>query len=243
LNIFVQVIQLLWQILWAVENDGKLTQQVLDRQKAQFNSLSSQLLSIKAQNEELTAQVDDVLTNQKAALVLLQELQQLIPPPQEPAGFIAQLVLNPQGENMALPKKAAKVTANLQVNDDGSMTPQIQLLDTEGLPITTLTAWPSAVAQPTVTPSDTTPGPSAWVVAPIAPPTPSTANPGFFDIATVTPVTPATPGAGQNTDFPATIASGLTGQTSPITEDCGTASVVADASKPGGFAGQLSTQP
>lgn len=162
------------------------------------------------------------------------------PPPPQPAGFTTEITNDVQGENMALPKKAARLAASITENSDGTASLNVSFNDPDGLPITTLTAWPPAVAFPTGAFSDVTPGPSALVFTASTAPVVSTAVPGAFVAASIVPVSPAPSplpaGWGQNVDLQVTIASGLTGQTAPLTEDAGTITVVADASKPSGFA-------
>jgi hypothetical protein len=135
-------------------------------------------------------------------------------------------------------KSAAKATAALNILDDGTATVTISFNDADGLPITTLTTYPTAVALPTVTSSDQTPGPSAFTITPAATPTVNAA--GGFAVASIACVVPVVQPAAQNVDFTVTIASGLTGQTAPIAADAGTLSIVADASQPSGFAPVIS---
>jgi hypothetical protein len=191
-------------------------------------------------NEKLlNTKLDLLLKNQAADHLLIEKIvQELNPPPPVVAGFKAVLTVN-KGETMTPLKKAAGVSASLTINDDGTASLNILFADPEGLDITTLTTWPSAVAFPTVAPSDGTPGPSAYSYAPASSPAPSTEVAGAFVAGTISvvapPSTPPPSGWGQSVDFQISIASGLTNQTAPITEDAGTLSVTADASKPAGF--------
>jgi len=136
-------------------------------------------------------------------------------------------------------KKASAVAPSITVNDDGTLSLNIGFTDEDGLPITTLTTWPSAVSFPTVAFSDATPGPSSLTYTPAATPAVSTAVPGAFVAGAIVPTTPIPSplptGYGQNVDVQVSIASGLTGQTAAITEDAGTVTITADASKPSGF--------
>lgn len=132
---------------------------------------------------------------------------------------------------------SAKVKAAIAetINDDGTRNINVSLFDTAGLQITG--TWPTAVAQPTPTAADATPGPSAFVFTPVAPPT---SNPdGSFLAATVGCVQPVVQPPAQNVEVDVTIASGLVNQTAPVTEDAGTLSIVADPNAPGGFSTTL----
>ena len=140
---------------------------------------------------------------------------------------------------MAL-KKLAKVAASLNINDDGTATVSVSLTDADGLPETSLTTWPSAVAVPTVASSDQTPGPSAFVITPSA--APVSLGGGSFSIASIACVQPVVQPPAQNVDFQVTVASGLVGQTAPVSEDAGTLSIVADPNAIGGFAAVI-TEP
>lgn len=159
----------------------------------------------------------------------------------QPAGFKAVITINQtEGEKtMALPKKAARLAAAITENDDGTSSLNVGFTDTEGLPITSLTVWPTAVALPTAAFSDATPGPSALIYTPAATPTVSTAVAGAFVVGSIVPVQPAPnplpAGWGQNVDVQVSIASGLTNQTAPITDDAGTITVVADPNNPASF--------
>jgi hypothetical protein len=135
--------------------------------------------------------------------------------------------------------KAKSVGASISqtINDDGSRNVSVQLMDTDGLNITTLTSWPSALAQPVGGAADATPGPSAFAFAPVAPPTVNAD--GSFLVATVTCVQPVVQPPAQNVDITVTIDSGLVGQTAPVTEDAGTLTIVANANAVGGFSTQL----
>lgn len=139
--------------------------------------------------------------------------------------------------------KASGVSPSITVNDDGTLNLNIPFTDTEGLPINTLTAWPANVALPSVIFSDASPGPSSLVFTPAAVPAPSTAVPGAFVAGVIAPVvpppSPLPPGWGQNVDAAVTIDGGLTGQAGPITEDAGTITITADASKPSGFSASV----
>lgn len=135
-------------------------------------------------------------------------------------------------------KAAKKVSATMNINDDGTASVSVTLVDADGLPITTLTTWPSAVAVPTVASSDQTPGPSAFVITPTSG-GPSPISGGGFLLASIACVQPVVQPPAQNVDFQVTIASGLQGQTSPVSEDAGTLSIVADANAVGGFAAAL----
>ena len=141
-------------------------------------------------------------------------------------------------------KKAAAVNATLVVNDDGSLSVNVELTDADGLPITTLPAWPAAVALPTAVFSDASPGPSSGVFTPAATPTLSTVEPGAFVVGAITAAPAPNPlpvGWGQDVDVQVSIASGLANQSAPIAEDAGTFSWQADSSKPSGFSAELST--
>jgi len=166
------------------------------------------------------------------------------PPPSQPAGFRASLTLDQGDLTMMALKKAATVTASLSVNDDGTMSVNVEFTDTEGLDITTYTAWPTGVALVTAAFSDATPGPSSGAYTAAATIVPSTAVPGALvagSIAIQPPLSvPPPAGWGQNVDVQISIASGLTNQTAPVVEDAGTYSVTADASKPSGFVPVLS---
>jgi hypothetical protein len=135
-------------------------------------------------------------------------------------------------------KPAKGVAATLSIADDGTASCNVNLTDADGLPITTLTTWPAGVAQPSVAASDAAPGPSAFLVTPVTPPTSN--GSGGFTVAKIACVQPVVQPPAQNVDFQVSIASGLTGQTAPVTEDAGTLSIVADASAPGGFAAAIS---
>lgn len=135
--------------------------------------------------------------------------------------------------------KAKGVAATMNIADDGSASVNVSLVDADGLPITTLTTWPSQVANPSVAASDATPGPSAFTVTPVTPP--SSNSDGSFKVASVTCVQPVVQPPAQNVDFTVTVDSGLVGQTSPVSEDAGTLNIVADASAVGGFAPAIVT--
>ena len=137
-------------------------------------------------------------------------------------------------------KAIAKLAVSQVIQDDGSASTVVVLNDIGGLPIVSLTSWPSAVANPTETSSDQTPGPSAFAITPVAPvpyvPTGTNpAIPGGFLVATITCIQPVVQPPAQNVDFTVSIASGLVGQTAPISEDAGTLSIVGDPTAPGGF--------
>jgi hypothetical protein len=219
---------------------------------ALFNKKLDSILTLCQGIPAIRAQQKEDHALLEANNALLKENNELLhkiiqgPQPGLPAGFTAVLTVDNvklEGEPMSPSKKASAVAPSLTVNDDGTVSLNIPFTDEDGLPITTLTAWPVGVAFPTAAFSDATPGPSAYAYTPAATPAPSTAVPGAFvagSIAPVTPPSPLPPGWGQNVDVQISIASGLVGQTSPITEDAGTLSVVADASKPSGFAPVLS---
>jgi hypothetical protein len=124
-----------------------------------------------------------------------------------------------------LKTKAKALAPSITINDNGSALITINFEDEDGVAITGLTALPAGVATPVFASSDQTPGPSAFSIA---------VDPSNM-FATVTPVTPPVQPLASNVDFTVTIASGLVGQTSPISEDAGTISIQADASKPSGF--------
>jgi len=133
--------------------------------------------------------------------------------------------------------KRAGVNATLAVADDGTLSVKVAITDADGLDITTLTAWPPAVALPTATLSDANPGPSSGAFT--QNPTPPVQSDGSFLVGSIAivapPSVPPPAGWGQNVDVQVTIASGLTGQTAPVSEDAGTYSTIADANKPSGF--------
>ena len=138
---------------------------------------------------------------------------------------------------MATKAQAIGASVSQTINDDGSRNVNVQLQDTDGLNISSLTTWPTTLAQPTPAAADATPGPSAFSFAPVTPPTVN--SDGSFLAATVTCVQPVVEPPAQNVDITVTIASGLVGQTAPVTEDAGTLSIVADANAVGGFSTAL----
>jgi len=205
-----------------------------------------QLLRQVLFNQEAQSRQLDAMQKAQAACcakqtALLEEIYKYLttpPPPPQPAGFTASLTVQSKGEvNM---KKLAKVAAALNINDDGTATVSVSLTDADGLPETSLTTWPPAVATPTVASSDATPGPSAFVITPSA--APVSLGGGAFSIAAIACVQPVVQPPAQNVDFQVTVASGLAGQTSPVSEDAGTLSIVADPNAIGGFAAVI-TEP
>lgn len=182
--------------------------------------------------EETLRQMQQTLTH------ILHELQQIVPLlTPRPASFTAAIVINAlkpkEGEKHMAPTKAARATVDQRIMDDGTASTNVTLKDTAGLPIKTLQAWPSQVAQPTETASDATPGPSAFVVTPVTPPTLN--SDGSFKVATISCVRPVAQPPAQGVDFTVEIASGLVGQTAALDEDAGTLSIVGDPNQPGGF--------
>jgi hypothetical protein len=203
-----------------------------------LRQINDKLALIQRENEEYYNKLDKLGNEILAAVKSI--TPPTPPPPQtEIAGFTVSITDDQQGEkNMALPKRAAKLAASITENDDGTASLNIGFVDTDGLPITTLTAWPTAVALATAAFSDATPGPSSLGFTQSASPVASTAVPGSFVAGTIVPAqapSPLPPGWGQNVDVQVTIASGLTNQTAPITMDAGTISVTADSTVPAGF--------
>ena len=132
------------------------------------------------------------------------------------------------------PKKSAKASAVITIQDDGTLNVNVSFTDVDGLPITGLTAWPAAVALPTLAFSDATPGPSAFSYAAASAPAASTDVSNAFVVGVIGCVQPPVPGSGQGVDTTLTIASGLTNQSAPVSVDAGTLTMTADASAPGG---------
>jgi hypothetical protein len=202
-----------------------------------FQQIIQLLRQILFNQEANTRQLDAI---QKAQAVccakqtaLLEEIYKYLttpPPPPQPAGFRASLTIT--GELTM--KKLAKVAPALNINDDGTATASVTFTDADGLPETSLTTYPPAVAAATVAASDATPGPSAFTVTPINPP--ASLGGGAFSVATISCVQPVAQPPAQGVDFQVSIASGLAGQTAPVSEDAGTLSIVADPNAIGGFA-------
>jgi hypothetical protein len=206
-----------------------------------FQQIIQLLRQVLFNQEAQSRQLDAIQKTQTTQTAKLEEIYKYLttpPPPPQPAGFTASLTVQSKGD--LLMKKLAKVVAALNINDDGTATASVSFTDADGLPETSLTTYPPAVAAAAVTASDATPGPSAFVVAPINPPV--SLGGGEFSVATISCVQPVVQPPAQGVDFQISIASGLVGQTAPVSEDAGTLSIVADPNAIGGFAAVI-TEP
>lgn len=136
---------------------------------------------------------------------------------------------------MPVKVKAAAASVAVTLLDDGSDLISVSFTDNDGVPVTAAQlngTWPAAVAIPTFTFADATPGPSAFAYNPQPLPTVSTKVPGAFDIGNVVAMQPVVAGSGQAIDSTLTIASGL--PTAPYAADGGTWTITSDPNALGG---------
>jgi hypothetical protein len=118
------------------------------------DSLSSLIQAAQSCCNEQNGLLQQILANTQEIL------NDLVPP--QAVTFIATITLNSQGEN-TMAKKAAGVSGDLQVADNGTFTVSLTFQDADGV-ATTVPAGLSA----TYTASDATPGPSALTLTPSA---------------------------------------------------------------------------
>lgn len=197
-----------------------------------FNRILTTLMSISATLQLISRQNVEIIANQNVEIGLGKQIVILLtpPPPPQPAGFVAVLTTTHKEILMA----AKKVAPSLTINDDGNLNVNVSFTDGDGLP-ETLTTYPSGVAPAVASFADATPGPSAFVFTPSASPVLATDVPNAFVTGVISCVQPVVQPPAQNVDVQVSIASGLAGQTSAISEDAGTLSVVADPNNVAGF--------